>query len=676
MQSDVAALVAAQRVKEAAELAAQSGDAKTASELFERACEWSSAAKAAFDGGDFERAVSLAIVARDDELAARALDALRTRTPNRLAALASKLESRGDFAWAARAHESRAGSAEGASAEMKVRASREAAADWERAGEAVHAASLWERANDPVAAAKALEAALRRDPSQPQANIALGNLLVRYGKYEAAVRALQHVPRSSPARRDALAPLVRALGALGLAEAADEASRELAALGGPAEVSPAPAPAVEVQRRIYGRYEVVREVASTATSRVLECIDSVRGERVAVKIFASWDSRGTGRDALARFEREVRVLGALDHPNVVPLRDFVAEGPAMVLAWMSGGTLETMMQSPLAPARAVEIAEAVLRALGEAHRLGVLHRDVKPANVLFDDAGVARLSDFGVAHLSDLSVTATAAVIGTLAYMSPEQREGKPALVQSDVYGVGAILFEMLTGERLVLGEMPKTRPSGVHRDLDARHDAVVMTMLAPKPEDRPADTFAARRALSALSWPKDVEHAAIKPRATRPESERPSAARLQDVDESAEGGTSQATMQNDSWTGRHVERVALTPLSLARAGGFARTGHRAVQLVLRVDRDEETIWLEAPPKPIDRPLTAREYEALLLALDALHAQGVVHGHVDRGHVGLDPQLGPLLLFDAQPDPTATADTDFAQLRRLSSDATGSPIKS
>jgi serine/threonine-protein kinase len=641
---DVASLVSEQRVREAAELAASRGDHAGASELFERACEFGSAAKSALDGGDASRAVMLAVIARDDELAAAALGRLTKSTPARLGALASQLELRGDHAWAARAHEAR-GTAH----------DRDAANDWERAGDAVRAATLYERGSDPVAASKALEASLRRDPKQHLVRVALGNLMIRYGKYEAAVRALQQIPRESPVRRDALAPLARALGALGLAEAQEEATRELAALGGPGEVSPAPAPATEVQRRIYGRYEVVREVASTATSRVLECLDAVRGERVAVKIFAGWDVRGTGRDALARFEREVRVLGALDHPNVVPLRDFIPEGPAMVLAWMSGGTLETMMQSPLAPARSVEIAEAVLRALGEAHRLGVLHRDVKPANVLFDDAGVTRLSDFGVAHLSDLSVTATAAVIGTLAYMSPEQREGKPATVQSDIYGVGAILFEMLTGERLVAGEEPKTRPSGVHRDLDARHDAVVMKLLAPNPLDRPADTFAARRALSALVWPKDVEHAAIRPRAALPANDRPSAARLQNDDD-----------DTDAWTGRKIERIALTPQSLTRAGAFARADARALQLVLRVDRHDESIWLEAPPpKRLDRPLTARENETLLEALDALHACGVVHGHVDQAHVALGGPSDVMLLFDAAADASATADTDFSQLRRL-----------
>jgi len=643
---DVAALVAAQRVREAAELAAERGEPSVASDLFERACEFALAANAALTARNPARAMALAVVARDDALAQRALDALVQQAPRDLARVAAQLELRGDFAWAARVHEAR-GAAAGES--------RAAALAWERSGDAVRAAALFERAGDPVAAAKTLEASLRRDAMQLPVQLALGMLLVRYDKYEAAVRALQHVPRDSPLRGLALGPLARALGALGLTQAQSEAERELALLGGVEQEAPDPVPTNEVKRRLYGRYEVVREVASTATSRVLECVDTVRLERVAVKIFAAWDTRGTGRDALARFEREVRVLGALDHPNIVPLRGFIPDGPAMVLAWMNGGTLDTMMQSPLAPARSVEIAEAVLRALGEAHRLGVLHRDVKPANVLFDDAGVTHLSDFGVAHLSDLSVTATAAVIGTLAYMSPEQREGKAATIQSDIYGVGAILFEMLTGERLVVGEDPKTRPSGVHRDLDSRHDTVVMQLLAPSPADRPADTFTARKALSALVWPKDVEHAAIRPRA-QPASERPSAARLS----SPTYGESV-----DTWTGRAIERVALTPQSLTRAAAFARAGHRALQLVLRVDREDQSVWLEgAPSKPVDRPLMRREVDVLLEALDALHAHGTVHGQVNRDHVvvaGADP----LLLFDAHDQEGTTADTDFAQLRRL-----------
>lgn len=249
-----------------------------------------------------------------------------------------------------------------------------------------------------------------------------------------------------------------------------------------------------------------------------------------MKIFAGYDARGAGRDALARFEREVRVLASLDHPNIVPLREYLPEGPALVLQWMGGGTLEGMMaKEPLAPARAVEIADAVLAALGEAHRLGIIHRDVKPANVLFDDAGVTHLGDFGVAHLSDLSTTATAGVIGTLGYMSPEQREGRPATVRSDIYGVGAMLWEMLTGQKPEPGADMTTsvRPSAVHRDLDAKHDALVFALVASEAEKRPSDAFVARKAIGALRWPATIERVA-GPRVERaPRSERPSEARL-----------------------------------------------------------------------------------------------------------------------------------------------------
>ena len=251
-----------------------------------------------------------------------------------------------------------------------------------------------------------------------------------------------------------------------------------------------------MRQRIFGRYDVLREAASSPSARVLECIDVVRGERVAVKVFAAWDTHGSGRDALAHFEREVRTMRALDHPSVVPLRDYVPEGPAIVLAWMPGGTLERMLAATgaLAPARAVEIASGVLAALGEAHRLGILHRDVKPANVLFDEAGGARLSDFGVAHLGDVSTTATAGVFGTLAYMSPEQREGRPATARSDVFAMGTILREMLTGERPAPGAPPRVRPSEAHRELDRRHDAVVDAPHRRRPRGAPGGRFRGAR--------------------------------------------------------------------------------------------------------------------------------------------------------------------------------------
>jgi serine/threonine-protein kinase len=449
------------------------------------------------------------------------------------------------------------------------------------------------------------------------------------------------------------------LETLGLAQAKLEAAAELDALGGPI-ASPEPPRAVEVRPRLFGRYEVVREVASSPHARVLECVDGVRSERVAVKIFAGYDARGGGRDALARFEREVRALGAIDHPNVVPLREYLPEGPALVLAWMSGGTLEHMVaKEPLAPARAVEIAKAVLAALGEAHRLGIIHRDIKPANVLFDDAGVTRLGDFGVAHLSDLTATATAGVIGTLGYMSPEQREGRPATVKSDLYGIGAILWEMLTLEKPE-ADMTATlriRPSGLHRDLDARHDALVLSMLAPDPNDRPQDAYSARHALGALKWPSTVEHVAA-PRTERETRQRPAETRLVPH---ADGG------EIDQWLDRKVVSLPLDDETLARASLFARADHSALQLVLRVDRKDGAIWL-APPRgtKLTGKLTPPQLAALREAVDRLHELGQPHGAIDADHITIDEMGAPMLAFSPAPGPTATPDLDRLALARLS----------
>lgn len=643
---DVAQLVREERLLEAARLAAGRGDARTASLLYERACAFGDAAGEALRAGDAPRALELAVDAGEDELAERAV-ALVAVDAAASDGVAARLTARGRHGWAARVLEA-------------CGRTHDAAAAWERAGGAMRAAELLERAGDPAGAARVLQSALRHDPGAWPAAAALGALLARFGKSEAAVRVLQRIPHDAPARRGALVSLADCLERLGLASAAVDAAAELAALGG------APAPAAPAERadavhsRLFGRYDVVREVASSPSARVLECLDAVRGERVAVKVFASWNAQGTGRDALARFEREVRAMRALDHPNVVPLRDFVPEGPAIVLAWMAGGTLERMLAATgaLAPARAVEIATGVLAALGDAHRLGILHRDVKPGNVLFDEAGGARLGDFGVAHLGDVSTTATAGVFGTLAYMSPEQREGRPATARSDLYSVGVMLREMLTGERPVPGQAPRRKPSDAHRELDDRHDAFVARLTSLEPDARPCDAFDARATLASLPWPATVDAAASAgPRSDRRSSAAPGVGRLE---MRLDGGVV------DLWTGRRVERVPLSPGALARARAFALADHPALQPVLRVDRDDDAVWLEAPRgRPLDRALTPEERARLGAALDALHAAGGVHGRVDAAHVVVDDDAGAQLRFEAAAEPTATADRDHLALARL-----------
>jgi serine/threonine protein kinase len=672
---DVAQLVREQRLLEAARLASERGHAHDASAIYERACEWRSAAAEAMRAGAAARALELALCGGDESTAEGAL-ALLVQDKAAAVAVAARLARRGQDTWAARVLE---------------RCGRpvDAARAWERAGEARRAAALLERAGEPADAERVLQAALRRDPNAWRLAVTLGALLRRFGKWEATVRVLQRIPEGTPERCEALFHLADALNHLGLGHAASEVTAELDSLGQTVTsrsthvvVEPAPSH----RARLFGQYDLIREVASSPSARVLQCVDVLRGERVAVKMLATTEARGSGRDALARFEREVRAMKSLEHPNVVPLRDFVPEGPALVLAWMEGGSLERMLaaRGAIAPARAVEIACSVLSALGAAHRLGILHRDVKPANVLFDEAGGARLSDFGVAHLDDVSTTATAGVFGTLAYMSPEQRAGRPASAASDVFAVGVMLREMLTGERPSARETPRLEPSDVHRDLDVRHDTAVSRMTAQWADDRMADAFEARALLAALPWPEVVD-AASAPRAQHKSSPRPNSGTFPRAPERSQPpeGTSASVPQSDPrlperlelgrdgmlmdlWTGRTIEPIALSERSLMRARSFALADHPALQTVWRVDQAHAAIWLEALDAPeLARPLTPEERARLREALDALHANGGVHGRVDAQHMVLGPS-GIVLRFEAEHDATATADHDSLALARMS----------
>jgi serine/threonine-protein kinase len=244
--------------------------------------------------------------------------------------------------------------------------------------------------------------------------------------------------------------------------------------------------------------------------------------------------------------------------------------------------------------------------------------------------------------------------------MSPEQREGRPASVRSDLYGVGALLWEMLTGERpdaASSGATLRTRPSGVHRDLDTRHDTLVLSFLAPEPSDRPEDAFAARRALGSVKWPHTIERAAV-PRVERPKSDHPAALRL--------GPEGPDGIAIDRWLDRRVAPLPLLAHTLARASAFARADHPALQGVLRVDRAEGEIWLAAPRgAPLAQKLTPAQASTLRDALGRLHEIGETHGCVDPEHVIVDESGAVVLAFSPTPDASATADLDRIALARL-----------
>ena len=184
---------------------------------------------------------------------------------------------------------------------------------------------------------------------------------------------------------------------------------------------------------------------------VFQADDLTTGRPVAVKVL-----RGASATDLRRFEYEAETLRRLDHPAIVRMcDDGEHEGvPYLVLDLVDGESLATRLENgPLPDDEARAMGARLAGALAYAHSLGVVHRDVKPGNVLFDEAGAAHLTDFGIARLTDMTaITSTGFVIGTAAYLSPEQVTGSVATPASDVYALGLVILEALTGERAYPG--------------------------------------------------------------------------------------------------------------------------------------------------------------------------------------------------------------------------------
>jgi len=225
------------------------------------------------------------------------------------------------------------------------------------------------------------------------------------------------------------------------------------------------------------------------------------GTEVALKRLTLQGSTEDIARARQRIEREAEVLTRLDHPNIVELLEVVEDGDevTLVMAYLTGGTLaDRVARHGPAPADDVEeLADALGSALAEAHRAGVVHRDIKPGNVLFDAAGIAHLADFGVASSRDdtAGLTAIGTVVGTPGFMAPEQARGEEAGQASDVFALGATLLYAATGEGpygrgaadllMVKAAQGKVRP--VPRDLPVALRRRLQAMLDPRPDKRPS---------------------------------------------------------------------------------------------------------------------------------------------------------------------------------------------
>lgn len=244
-----------------------------------------------------------------------------------------------------------------------------------------------------------------------------------------------------------------------------------------------------------GRYEILDNLGCGATCRVDKAFDTVIGRTVAVKTFL----QGFGKNSDQQFLQEAQTVGRLSHPAIAQLYDVGHDAngtPFLVMEFISGRTLEQLLEHSTIPfARAAAWAGDIASALAFAHRKGVIHGDVKPGNIRVPDDGAVKLVDFGVARFS-AQVSRSDRVLGTPAYLSPEQIQGQEQDARSDLFSLGIVLYEMITGVRPFggnsLGEVcaqiltdDPVPPSQRNPELPTAFDRIIARCLAKNPDHR-----------------------------------------------------------------------------------------------------------------------------------------------------------------------------------------------
>lgn len=293
-----------------------------------------------------------------------------------------------------------------------------------------------------------------------------------------------------------------------------------------------------IGRQIDGRYEVEARIARGGMATVYRALDRRLDRTVALKVMHP--HLADSPDFVARFRREARAAARLTHPGVVAIYDqgHADDASYLTMQYVDGPNLRTALQQAgaLPLGRALEVLAGVLDALGCAHRAGLVHRDVKPENVLLAAGGRAMVTDFGLARaITEATAAATGQVLGTVAYLAPEIVTSGTADARADVYAAGVMLFELITGAQPFTGDAPiriafqhvndpVPRPSSREPWLPAEVDELVAALTRKDPGERPVDADQAlelvRRAQSLLDPADLARRADVAPAAEPDESE------------------------------------------------------------------------------------------------------------------------------------------------------------
>src|ERR1700691_247753 len=249
-----------------------------------------------------------------------------------------------------------------------------------------------------------------------------------------------------------------------------------------------------------GKYEIRRQLGRGAMGTVYEGFDPIIERTVAIKTVRLPEvADDETADEIARFRREAQAAGRLTHPNIVGVFDYgeTADLAYIVMEFVDGPPLKSFLdKNERFPLRQiVQIMEDLLSGLQFSHGRGVVHRDIKPANLMLTKSGQAKIADFGIARIESSSMTQAGTVLGTPAYMSPEQFMGQVVDARSDIYSSGVLLYQLLTGERPFEGSMSAIMhkalnteapmPSQISVTVPRPFDSVVRKAMAKRPDDR-----------------------------------------------------------------------------------------------------------------------------------------------------------------------------------------------